>query len=341
MRSPPAELSPVQHHPAEGQVIVDGRDQPPATRLEGGGTAPLAVPRIIVNLQLPSLGVCPVATRPSVDLRGRRVKPGVFHPEGLEDALAEERLQRPAGGARDQDAEHLGARLVHPPLARVVDQGKTAEASHPLVGRERGRVRPRGDPRLLHRPLDRVQPRGSQHRPYPEPQGQQVAQRDRPVRGHGVFERPVKALENLAVGQLGQQGVDRIVEPQPAFFHQDHGRHGRDRLGHRGDAEDGVPPHRVAAADRLRADRIDARLAAPAGERDDTGRVAALDVPGHDAAHPVEPRPGESPAAHRLLSPDRLIRPRPPVLAARARRGTGGLSPAASRCGPGSRYRAG
>jgi hypothetical protein len=32
------------------------------------------------------------------------------------------------------------------------------------------------------------------------------------------------------------------------------------------------------------------RLAAPADQRDDAGRVAAPDVAGHDVVHPIEPR---------------------------------------------------
>ena len=66
------------------------------------------------------------------------------------------------------------------------------------------------------------------------------------LRRHGVVERPVEPLQHPAVGELGQQPIDRLVQPQLALLDQDHRRHRRDRLGHRGDAEDRVAPHRVA-----------------------------------------------------------------------------------------------
>jgi len=54
--------------------------------------------------------------------------------------------------------------------------------------------------------------------------------------GHRVVDRPVEPAQDPAVGQLGQQPVHRLVEPQPALLHKDQGRDGRDRLGHGGDA---------------------------------------------------------------------------------------------------------
>jgi hypothetical protein len=57
--------------------------------------------------------------------------------------------------------------------------------------------------------------------------GQKVAQGDRPMREHGVVDRPVEPLQDLAPGQLRQQPIDRLVEPQPAFLHQDHRCHRR------------------------------------------------------------------------------------------------------------------
>jgi hypothetical protein len=116
-------------------------------------------------------------------------------------------------------------------------------------------------------------------------------------------------VQDLAIGQLGQQRVHRLVQPQGAILHQDHRRHGRDRLGHRGDAEDRATPHRVTAANRLRADCIDVGFGAPADQRDDTGHVAALDVAGHNVVHAGEPRRGKSSYAHQLLPPSGLIRP--------------------------------
>src|SRR5438094_401564 len=52
---------------------------------------------------------------------------------------------------------------------------------------------------------------------------------------------------------------------------------------------------------RLRADRIDLHLAAPAHQHDDPGHVATLDIAGHDVVHAAEPRPGPPSAPHRGL----------------------------------------
>jgi hypothetical protein len=121
-------------------------------------------------------------------------------------------------------------------------------------------------------------------------------------RGHRVVDRPLDPAQDPAVRQLGQQPVHRVVEPQPAFLHQDHGRRGRDRLGHRGDAEDRVAPHRLAAVGPP-ADRLDVHLVPPAHQRDEPGDVAALHVGGHDVPHPPEPRLREpsAPRCHRAL----------------------------------------
>jgi hypothetical protein len=136
-------------------------------------------------------------------------------------------------------------------------------------------------------------------RPKPHAHGQKVAHADRPPRGHGVVERPVGPRQDLAPRQLRQQPVDRLIEPQPAFLYQDHRRDGRDRLGHRGDAKDRIVPHRRAAGEVLRADRIEVRLAGPAHGGDDAGRRALLDVARQDVVHALEPRLRQAAFAHR------------------------------------------
>ncbi|HEX9834596.1 MAG TPA: hypothetical protein VGA66_16210, partial [Mycobacterium sp.] len=62
-------------------------------------------------------------------------------------------------------------------------------------------------------------------------------------------------------------------------------------------------PNRVAATDRLHADRINMRLATPADQRNDTGHIAALDIASHDVRHAVESRFGQSSGTHRLFPP--------------------------------------
>ncbi len=112
------------------------------------------------------------------------------------------------------------------------------------------------------------------HHAQAQAEGQQVSEGDRPVGGHGVVQRAVDVLEHLAVGQFGQQAVDRLVPPQLALLDQDHRRHGGDRLGHRGDAEDRVPLERVVLAQVLVPDHVDHRLAAAMDHGDDPGDLA-------------------------------------------------------------------
>ena len=59
---------------------------------------------------------------------------------------------------------------------------------------------------------------------------------------------PVRLDEHPPVGQLRQQLVDRLVEAQPALLDQEQRADGDDRLGHRGDPEDGVAVDRRCLA---------------------------------------------------------------------------------------------
>lgn len=126
--------------------------------------------------------------------------------------------------------------------------------------------------------------------PEAHPEREQVAHCDRPLGGHRVLERPVEALENRVIGELGQQAIDRLVEPKPAFLDEEHRRCRRNRLGHRADPEDRVAPDRLATGERGGADRIDVQLAASRQQRDDSGHCAALDTARHDVVHAVEAR---------------------------------------------------
>jgi len=189
-------------------------------------------------------------------------------PSGSKMRFAQERLQRLAGDARDQHPEDVGAAVIHPPFARLVDERQAPEAFHQLVRRMRRQVRARRDACFRHRGLDRVARGIGHHGADPEPKGQEIAQRDRTLGRHGIVQRAVDGAQHLAVRQFGEPAVDRLIEPQLGLLDQDHGGDGGDRLGHRSDPEDGVAPHRILPACRFHADGIDVRLAAPADQRD-------------------------------------------------------------------------
>ena len=111
-----------------------------------------------------------------------------------------------------------------------------------------------------------------------------------PRRGHRLLERPVEALEHAAIRQLGQDCIDGIVEAKAPLLHEDQRRHRDDRLGHRGHAEDGVPLHGSAPAQRHAADRVHVGLAPAAHQRDQAGDAAMLDVAGHGVVHSAQSR---------------------------------------------------
>ncbi len=295
----------VQQHPAEGEVVVDGRHQPAGGGGKRGRAAPLTALGRVVDLHLARLGAAPVAGRETSDLAGGHAEAGILHPQRLEEALAQERLERLSRGALDQHAQHVGAGVVHPSLARLMHQGQRAEAADPRVGcglgLRPGRAHP--DPLLAHRLLDRERVGRRHDDAEAQPEGQQIAQGDRPARGHRVVDRPLEPAQDPAVGQLGQQPVHRLVEPQPALLHKDQGRDGRDRLGHGGDAEDRVALHRPPTVGRGAAERLDVHLVAAAHQRDDPRHGAALHVTGHHVAHAPEPylRESSAPGCHRLL----------------------------------------
>jgi len=79
--------------------------------------------------------------------------------------------------------------------------------------------------------------------------GQQILDQDRPVHRVRPVQRTVRIVEHLHVGQFRGPAHDRIFQRELALVDQAHHRGDRDRLGHRRDAEQGVPLHRQARVD--------------------------------------------------------------------------------------------
>ena len=103
--------------------------------------------------------------------------------------------------------------------------GSVAEAPHPLVGRLlAGPAAEPDDAAAAVTPAGSDTVRRRHDHAEAHAKGEQVAHRDRPPRRHGVVERAVEPLQDSAVGQLRQQPIDRLVQPQPALLDQDHGR---------------------------------------------------------------------------------------------------------------------
>ena len=110
--------------------------------------------------------------------------------------------------------------------------------------------------------------------------------------GHGVVDGRVDVAHHPPVGELGQEAVDGLVQPEHTFLEEDHRRHRGDRLGHGGDAEDRVTLDR-AAAERGGTDDVDMGLVPAADHRHQTGRSRPVDVAFHDVVQAGETLPGE------------------------------------------------
>ena len=89
------------------------------------------------------------------------------------------------------------------------------------------------------------------------------------------------AAQHLAVGELGNQIVDRLVEAQDALLDERHRRGGGDRLAQRGDAEDGVSAKRPRLGERGASDDIDLDVIAACDEGDEPGHLARRHVRRH------------------------------------------------------------
>jgi hypothetical protein len=218
------------------------------------------------------------------------VEGGVGHAERREDALLQEASERHSGDPRDQHAEDLRPRVVEPAFARLIGQRQRTVTAQQLVRRKRRKHRTGREAGIRNRDLDRMARRKRRDHAEPEPEGEQVAQRDGALRRHRVVDPGFDRAQHLAVGEFGQPTVDGIVEPEPAFLDQDHRGDGRHRLGHRCDPEDGITLHR-RAVERHAAEDIDMDLAAAADQRHDARHVARTNMVRQHFVHTSEPRP--------------------------------------------------
>jgi hypothetical protein len=122
--------------------------------------------------------------------------------------------------------------------------------------------------------------------------GQQVAQHDRPLRGTQLGRASgVKPLQDPGRAQYRVDIGQRLFERELALLDKLHGRDAGHRLGHRGDAEDGVERHRRAVAKDARAERAFVEQALVGRyHRHHAGHVLGLN---RLAEHAVDASPGE------------------------------------------------
>src|SRR5207248_10698400 len=139
---------------------------------------------------------------------------------------AQERLKRLTRDARNQHAQHVGPRVVHPPLTRLVHERQPPQAAHPLIRRRQRRWAwwPHANLLLACSLQDRIRVRRRHHLPEAHAEGKQVTRRDRSVRWHGVVERRCESLQQLGLCQLGTPPSCALVHPHLAAHHHYHPR---------------------------------------------------------------------------------------------------------------------
>src|SRR6266566_7877377 len=103
-------LAQVEHHLAEGQVVVDGRNQSSSAGRKCRRARPLAALDLVIDLDLPACEIGPIAGRQTVEFVTRHAETSVLHAERLKDAFSQEYLKLLTRGARNQHAQHVGPR---------------------------------------------------------------------------------------------------------------------------------------------------------------------------------------------------------------------------------------
>ena len=201
-----------------------------------------------------------------------------------------------------QPAEHVGRESIRPALAGMEQQRQPADTSY-CGGERLGPAEAAGDAR------DPVV--GRQHLVtvafavgQPGGMSEEVAHRHRPL----WLDQPKRAaipypLQHLGVRELRQVARHRMVQQNTPLLDQHHHGDAGDRLGHRGDAEQGVGRHRAALlAVRHPEGAQMGDLAAPGDQRRGSGHVAIVDVGTKEIVQPFQPPRAQS---HRLGRDDR------------------------------------
>ena len=242
-----AESAAVEHHLKEAGVVARGGEQPRSAREADAGA--LHVLSLAPHARTLGRAGQPAGRHLVVDggepaaLGGRQIEVRVAHVEGLEDARAQEVVQRLPGNLLDQRPEDVGVVAVDESLAGL---GLEGQRRHAVDGRAHGLGAvgevPSGDARL-------GPARPSRPRAVADPRrvGEEVPDRDRPLRRDDLLDlaRPPHRDRRALEGR--QVCADGIGDQKRPVLLKQHHRHAHHRLRLRGDAEDRVGPERASA----------------------------------------------------------------------------------------------
>jgi hypothetical protein len=210
----------------------------------------------------------------------------VLHPERLEDALAQETVQRHSRRALDDHAEHVDRVPVDPTLARL------------RVERQGGHARDRGGDRLVAvREVPPLNPRrlpaiarGALAVAEAGGVGEQIPDRDGTLRRDDVVAAAGARHGDRRLLELGDVVAHRVREQQRPLLLEHQRRDAHHGLRLRGDAEDRVVPHRGVRLAIALADGAEERdPAVPGDQHDRAGQPAVVHVRLQGRAEPLEP----------------------------------------------------
>jgi hypothetical protein len=219
-KHPPAlALALSEQHAREVLKVIDAADEATSARGETRRLGPARRVGAVAHEQSAAISFGCVQHGQTRTLLGRDGEARIAHAERLEDALGQHGLERLTGNAREQHPQDIGRRVVEPLRAGLIGQRHFSEPLHPSVGIERGGI---GHPlRLRQRRCGQGEQAGPQRRRTPTEthlKTQHVMQRDRARRAVHVAGRAVRIAHHVALAELRQPRIDRIVEAQPARF---------------------------------------------------------------------------------------------------------------------------
>ena len=313
----PVELAAVEEGEEEPRVVGDGRGQAGAARVVGPGAVVGVAGRVdgaavrtcdgVFRHLDEAVGPRRVDRRVAIGVRGIAEEAGVEHPQRLEDGGPHVVGERPAADDLDDPPQHVHPQAVGEPLARLVQERQRRQPVDHLPHRAGGLREPVGDAGL---DVARREPRrGEEAVAEARRVGQEMPDGDGPVEGGGLRPGHAAGPEHPDIRERGDVHRDGVVEQERARLVELHRRDARDRLGHRGDAEQGVGLHRGAALKVAPAHRLEMPDAAEAGDQGD----GAGDLPpvhrllhqGHDPAEAVRIQAEPVGRRGRQVLPDR------------------------------------
>jgi hypothetical protein len=119
--------------------------------------------------------------------------------------------------------------------------------------------------------------------PEAEREREQIAGGDRPLGRHCLVQRPARPDEHATVGELGEQPVDGLLEPEQPLLDDRESRRRGDRLSGRSDPKQRVAPDR-RTADREMTERFGVHLFAVCRQHNQPRNICVADVTRGDVA---------------------------------------------------------